>query len=97
MKLSELIAAVGDGNVFVQNLADNVTNVSKKKQDTEVKFVTSHNHGQAVMNSILGQPTMLAFVLWIPMDKVPAEVLKILGVNTGPAVDTVSPIGDCPA
>lgn len=44
MKLSELILAVGDENVWVQNLLECATNVqTRKDRDTEISFLTKQH------------------------------------------------------
>jgi len=77
MKLSELIAAIGDDNVFVQNLADNVVNATAtKSRGDKVTFMAPTGKGVALATCALTghKPEWVGLVLWISRDKIPEDM-----------------------
>lgn len=70
MKLSELIAHIGDENIFVQNLATNMKSAkaAMKNRDAEITFVTSDDK---VLDRMIGKPRFVGLVVWLPVDKMP--------------------------
>jgi hypothetical protein len=75
MKLTELIAHVGDENVSVQNLAKNMAQFKKGKRDSTISFFTSHSNGQAIAKEAAGMKSdVVALVVWIPRDKLPEDM-----------------------
>lgn len=73
MKLSELIASVGDENIKIQNLAQSLVRFNRKKTDSEITFATSHENGDwLARESMGGEPgSKLGLVIWLPRDKRP--------------------------
>lgn len=68
MKLSELIAQIGDENVTVQKLSDSITGtVSTNKQGvTKITFGTKE-----ITCGDLLVGTKIGLIVWIPTDKLP--------------------------
>lgn len=66
MTITELIKSIGDENIEVQFLHKNLCGVSRKKKEMEVKFVTSLNNGQSMMDAALtpSVPARAALILW---------------------------------
>ena len=78
MKLSELIAAIGDDNVQIQSLdqcADSL-DWSAKKGVTKVTFGTEQ---ALVMNGAGNGLPKLGLVVWLPRDAVEAALAKARG------------------
>lgn len=74
MKISELIAAVGDDNIIVQQLLTDFTAGSVGKKGATLTFATdsgfvSEYNKCAVLG---GQPSHIGLVVWIPADKIRA-------------------------
>jgi hypothetical protein len=71
MKLSELIAAVGDEYVQFQRLDETLLNADSTKNGTKITFVTQAlNPGH-----VLTGTGPVGLVVWLPRDKL-AEALK---------------------
>lgn len=70
MKLSELIAKVGDDNVKFQNLRESLKRVDKRKDHTEIVFGTK----AVTAEEFFLEPKFVAFVVWLPKDKVDAAL-----------------------
>lgn len=67
MKLSELIAQIGDENVAFQTLAESLHGTQKAvKGGTAITFVTNQ---VAVIDLISPKPAKVGWVLWLPGDK----------------------------
>lgn len=77
MKLSELIAAVGDGNIHVQYMSESSMGVDLNRRDARVSFYTGRQFvSDYVHNAILnnGKPSeFVGVVLWIPSKLIPNE------------------------
>lgn len=68
MKLSELIAHVGDEHINVQPLQP--INVRMCKDDAEITFATEKEKAQSY--SGFDEPKHVAMVLWLPKDRMPS-------------------------
>lgn len=79
MKLSELIVAVGDENVTMQNLTNDAHTVDKTKHGTKITFYTDAVHAEEFLG---GQPGKIGLVVWLPRDRVNAAVAKEKSGNT---------------
>jgi len=75
MTITEIVAAIGDGNIEVQFLHKNLTGINRKKREMEVKFVTSLNNGQSMMDATLTPsiPKRAALVLWFDSEHYPIK------------------------
>lgn len=72
MKLSALIAAVGDEHIGVQSLStDAVSYDYGRKKGATITFATD---SARVQEMLTGQPKYVGMVIWIPKDKIPDEV-----------------------
>jgi hypothetical protein len=72
MTLSNLIHAVGDGNVEFQNLDDVTTNVQATKGGVRVTFGT---HVISVTDFVSAAfSEKMGLVIWLPRDKVDAAM-----------------------
>ena len=69
MKLSELIAHVGDDNIQVQGLSSSLVRAQVKKNDGEVTFATEREKVAALAG--LGEETHRCMIVWFPIDKLP--------------------------
>ncbi len=78
MKLSELIAAVGDDNVIFQNLQECVKRIDKRKGHTEIAFGTNAISAEAMMLGTEGirETGKVCFIVWLPADKVDAAIKR---------------------
>jgi hypothetical protein len=78
MKLSitELCRRVGDENIQVQSLNQNLASVNVGKRDATVAFYTDKATGQNWASAVaLGQePQMACLILWIPKEMVKAAM-----------------------
>lgn len=72
MKMSELILAVGDENVVMQNLLADATSVNKTKHGTQITFYTDKVHAEELLND--GKTKNIGLVVWLPRDKVDAAM-----------------------
>jgi hypothetical protein len=72
MKLSDLILAVGNENVQVQNLLHVADSIVKTKRGTKITFYTDAVQAEEFMT--FREPKMMALVVWMPRDKVNAAV-----------------------
>lgn len=78
MKLSELIAAVGDDHARFQNLLEGAVAVDKTKHGTKITFYTDAIQAEEVL---FGKPKMLGLVIWLPRDRVDAAMAADPGVT----------------
>jgi hypothetical protein len=67
MKLSDLIAAVGDENVVLQNLDIDAASIDKTKDGTKITFYTGAIQAEEYLT---GKPKKLGLVVWLPRDRV---------------------------
>jgi hypothetical protein len=72
MKMSELILAVGDENVTVQNLLNDADSVEKTKVGTRIVFYTDAIQAEELLGG--GQTKKIGLVVWLPRDRVDAAV-----------------------
>ena len=70
MKMSELIAAVGDENVTFQNLDRDASSIDKTKHGTKVTFYTGAIRAEEMLGG--GKTKMKGLVVWLPRDRVDA-------------------------
>ena len=69
MKLSDLIAHVGDGHIQLQNLLDSAQGVQQMKNgDTKISFFTNQITATEVAT---GTTKKLGLVIWLPRDRLP--------------------------
>lgn len=73
MKMSELILAVGDENVVMQNLLNDAVTIDKTKRGTKITFYTDAVQAEELM---FGDSKNIGLVLWLPRDRVNAAVAK---------------------
>jgi hypothetical protein len=74
MKLSEIIAAVGDEHIQLQNLLDSTASIQMMKNgDTKISFFTGQITATEVMN---GTAKKLGLVIWLPWDRLPPEIKR---------------------
>lgn len=74
MRLSELIAAVGDDNVRFQNLLDDAQTIDKTKHGTKITFYTDGIQAEELLGD--GKTKNIGLVIWMPRDLVDAAVAK---------------------
>jgi len=77
MKLSELIAEVGDENVRFQYLASSFVKASNGRNGATVTFATDAQKAVELMHSAVSwaKPEYVGLVVWIPRNKIPKELL----------------------
>lgn len=75
MKLSELIARVGDDNIKLQNLMHSSPDIQKLKKDSRISFYTDHEKaGDLMQQAVLGTAgKWTALIIWLPTDKLPGQ------------------------
>lgn len=70
--ISELVSKIGDENITVQNLMQNMTDARQLKDHAKITFATSKTNGQQVMRGAAGiESDVMALVLWFPKAKLP--------------------------
>lgn len=69
MKLSELIAHVGDDNIQVQGLNSSMIRAQVKIKDGEITFATDREKVAALAG--VGEETHRCMIVWLPIDKLP--------------------------
>lgn len=74
MKISDLILAVGDDNVKIQNLLEAAETVNKTKHGTQIVFFTNEVQAEELLFGHHSQTKNIGLVLWLPRDKVEAAV-----------------------
>lgn len=76
MKLSDLIAAIGDENVSFQNINNCLSGVKVGKKDSRIEFFTSTVNGRSLAKSAaLGDPCgITGLVVWVPTEKMKAAI-----------------------
>lgn len=67
MKLSQLIAVVGDENVIMQSLAEDTREARIESKGAWVSFNTAKQYASALIG--IGVPEFQGHVLWLPIDK----------------------------
>lgn len=67
MKLSELILAIGDENVTIQNLLNDAHEIHKTKRGTKIIFYTDAIQAEELLS---GEPSKVGLVIWLPRDRV---------------------------
>mgnify|MGYP007100094249 CR=1 FL=1 len=72
MKMSELILAVGDDNVLMQNLLNDAQQIDKTKHGTKITFYTDAISPEEMLGG--NRTKKLGLVLWLPRDKVEAAI-----------------------
>lgn len=68
MKLSELIAAVGDDNITFQTLATDTKSANIFKSEGQVTFCTAP---KMVRDMLKTAPEFIGLVVWIPKEHMP--------------------------
>lgn len=72
LKLSELVASVGDENIKLQNLLDSLdAATTTKKNGTKISFFTDQITPTEIMR---GSETVVGLVIWLPKDRVNAAI-----------------------
>jgi len=69
MKMSELIAHVGDENIQVQGLSSSLVSAKARTTDGEITFATDRDKVMAL--SGIGKETHRCMIVWLPIDKLP--------------------------
>ncbi len=69
MKLSELIAHVGDDNIQVQGLNSSFVRGTVKTKDGEITFATDREKVMALCG--VGEQKYRGMIIWLPIDKLP--------------------------
>ncbi len=64
MKISELILAIGDDRVVLQNLDRDAWSVDKTKHGTKITFYTDAIQAEEMLND--GKTEKMGLVLWLP-------------------------------
>lgn len=73
MKLSELIAAVGDDNIMFQTLATDMKNAGVYSSGGQITFATST---EMVIDMMKDEPEFIGLVVWLPKAFVPETVVS---------------------
>lgn len=81
MKMSELILAVGDENVVLQNLSNDAYTIDKTKHGTKITFYTDQMQAEELLNG--GETKKMGLVLWLPRDRVKAAIAAEKAALTG--------------
>lgn len=80
LKLSELIAVVGDDNIKLQNLLESLDSATTtKKNGTKLSFFTDQITPTEIMR---GTQTVVGLVIWLPKDKVAAALKSNIPTET---------------
>lgn len=75
MRLSKLIQIVGDENIEVQNLAENMASMNANKKHSTIAFRASPEKGNQIAKAACGLTSnVVGLVLWLPSDKIPKEL-----------------------
>lgn len=71
MKISELLAAIGDDKIFVQNLQQNATGFTNDKRGGLITFATEPGIVANLMACSLtdDKPEKVGLILWLPGDE----------------------------
>jgi len=72
MKMSELIAAVGDEHVIFQNLLNDAQSIDKTKHGTKITFYTDAIQAEELLGG--GKSKNMGLVLWLPQERVDAAI-----------------------
>lgn len=70
MKLSELIAHVGDENIQVQNLVESMESINKGTMG-KATMITFGTNAITPQDLLVKPQKLLGLVIWIPRDKMP--------------------------
>ena len=84
MKMSELIAAVGDDNVVFQNLNNDIDGINVTKRGTKISFYTDPDNIQPRELLPGGKMKKTCLILWLPRDKVEAAIAAGTAATTAP-------------
>lgn len=76
MKLSELIAAVGDENVKFQNLNNDAANIDKTKHGTKITFYTDGFQAEEFLSGSGANTKNIGLVIFLPRDRVNAAIAQ---------------------
>jgi hypothetical protein len=78
MKLSELLARVGDERLSFQMLSHSVTNVTDGKKGGKITFGTTSENAQELMRHFAFgyKPKVTGIVVWVPTDKYETELFE---------------------
>jgi hypothetical protein len=73
MKLSELIAYVGDDHVQFQNLQQSLVGVNTGKKDGKITFATDRAKTLNLAACCVtgGQPDFIGLIVWLPRERTP--------------------------
>ncbi len=83
MKLSEIILAVGDEHIQLQNLLDSTADIRMMKNgDTKISFFTNQITATEVATA---SAKKLGLVIWLPWDRLPPEIARHKPRETPPA------------
>lgn len=76
MKISELIAKIGDEHVKVQTLAENMTCGSITRNGGKITFATSAEFVSEMNRAAIlgGKPSHVGLVVWLPRERLPEEM-----------------------
>lgn len=67
MGIIELLQRIGEEKVLIQNLLNDMTNITAGKRETKITFATNQlTPGEVAF----GVPKMHALVIWMPTDEV---------------------------
>ena len=74
MRMSELIAAVGDENLRFQNIIKDATSIEKTKHGTKITFYTDGVQAEELLSGDSNQTKNVGLLLWLPRDQVDAAL-----------------------
>jgi hypothetical protein len=74
MKMSELIATVGDEDVRFQNLDQDAHTIDKTKHGTKIAFYTDAIQAEELLGD--GKTKKIGLVVWLPRDRVDAAIAE---------------------
>lgn len=68
MKLSQMLAEIGDDNITFQVLTSNVASVNNGKRDSKIAFFTDTEKGYDLANAVATdrKPKFTGLIVWIP-------------------------------
>ena len=75
MKLSELVQAVGDENVRIQNLLNDAHTIDKTKHGTKITFYTDGVNAEELLGD--GKTKNIGLVVWLPRHLVDAATTAL--------------------
>jgi hypothetical protein len=74
MKMSELIATVGDEHVRFQNLDQDAHTIDKTKHGTKIAFYTDAIQAEELLGG--GKTEKIGLVVWLPRERVDAALAQ---------------------